>query len=57
MSNQATEKITEKKAKLFFNGHSQAVRLPKEFQFSKETISGDFLAQRDQSPPQVRDSF
>lgn len=76
---------TEKKAKLFINGNSQAVRLPKEFQFpgtevyishegsrcilsskpsswdaffqNTATLSDDFVVERDQSPPQVREGL
>lgn len=72
-------------AKLFINGNSQAVRLPKEFRFSGSTVyirhSGDevilsskpptwddffnapnafhedFLAERDNTPPQERELF
>jgi antitoxin VapB len=33
MSNSTTKEIGEKRAKLFRNGRSQAVRLPKEFRF------------------------
>ncbi len=72
-------------AKVFMNGRSQAIRLPKEFRFETKEVyirrSGDdliisaikpswdaffdqptafgedFLAERDNSPPQERDSF
>ncbi len=71
-------------AKLFQNGQSQAVRLPKEFRFSGDQVyikrvgnavvllpytepwdaliesldlfSDDFLAERNEPPPQVREA-
>ena len=74
-----------KRAKLFMNGHSQAVRLPKEFRFegeevyikkvgdavvllphedtwrtlfaSLEQFSSDYMAEREQPPPQERDAL
>lgn len=74
-----------KKAKIFKNGQSQAVRLPKEFRFNckevfikktKEGIllmnsvdpieimrqsisqfSDDFMSERIQPPPQIREDF
>ncbi|MDQ7085294.1 MAG: AbrB/MazE/SpoVT family DNA-binding domain-containing protein [Sulfurovum sp.] len=35
-------------AKLFQNGQSQAVRLPKEFRFDKLTKSDDFMQTREE---------
>lgn len=75
--------MTVKTAKLFINGRSQAVRLPKEFRFETSEVyirkegdevilsakkpvwdeffnttsvfGDDFLADRDNEPPQERD--
>ena len=72
-------------AKIFANGHSQAVRLPKAFRFETDEVyirqvgdeiilsakkpswadffnqpsafGGDYLAERDNQPPQERESF
>ncbi|HPE61133.1 MAG: AbrB/MazE/SpoVT family DNA-binding domain-containing protein [Thiothrix sp.] len=72
-------------AKIFSNGHSQAVRLPKAFRFDTDEVyirqvgneivlsakkpdwadffnqtsafADDFLAERDNAPPQQRESF
>lgn len=72
-------------AKIFYNGRSQAVRLPKEFRFNSSEVyirkvgenlivspkrptwqeffsmpsafGDDFLAERDNTPPQERDWF
>lgn len=79
------EDMAEKTAKIFWNGRSQAVRLPREFRFdcdevyvrkqgdavvltakkpgwdeffdSVSVFGDDFLAEREDSPPQERDPF
>lgn len=77
--------MSTQRAKLFMNGNSQAVRLPREFRFPGSSVyirrqgdevilspnppswdaffdtpsafGEDFLAERDDSPPQERDPF